>query len=195
MNIHNAIRGMRNPMNSWNNSDSNFYYCNSEKRDKFRIGKKDKELAMRLIKTGTDHSKFLRQIFVSIDITAPLCWWKDFDTYKISTVSNSCSTMHKLGSRELTVEDFSWDELTTWRKSYLIHINELIGKWRNSKSEKNFREMIHDLLDSYNQKRTWSGNYQNLRNIYFGRKSHKQREFRDFCEEIKLLPYSEFITE
>jgi len=187
MNMHNAIRAMRNPLNSWDKSDSDFT------QDNFKIGVEDKELALKLIQAGTDHCKFMRMIFISMDITAPLCWFKDFDTYKISTVRNSCSTMHKLGSKLLTCDDFSWDEITAWRKSYLDHINELIVKWQKNKSEYNFREMIHDLLDSFNQKTTWTGNYQNLRNIYIGRRNHKQKEFRDLCEIIKTLPESELI--
>jgi len=197
LNMRNAIRAMRNPLDSWNSSDSCYTSEDISEYNipshEFVLGEKDKKLALKLIKSGTDHSKFMRMIFVSMDITAPLCWWHDFDTYKISTVKNSCSTMHKLGSRLLIKDDFSWDEFTIWRKSYLEYINSLIIKWQNDKSEHNFREMRHDLSGSFNQKATWTGNYQNLRSIYFGRKNHKQKEFRDFCDIIKTLPESNLI--
>lgn len=201
MNIEGAIRGMRNPLNSWTKSDSDYteepIYCKLDNGETiicdYILGENDKKLALDLVKAGKDHRKFLRQIFISMDITAPLCWWKDMDTYSVGVTKNSCSTMHKLGSKYLTKDDFSWDELTNWRKDYLVHINDLIDKWRENKCEYNFRLMIHDLLDSYNQKRTWTANYEVLRNIYYVRKTHKQREFREFCRILEDLPYGYFI--
>lgn len=183
MNIEGALRGLRNPLESWSKSDSLSF------PNEYHIGEKDLILASRLANAGTDHGKFLRQIFVSMDIKAPLYWWKEFDTYKIGTVANSTSTMHKLGSRDLTYADFSWDYPTVFRTSYLIHINELIATWRKDKSEDNFRSMIQDLLDSFNQTRTVTLDYAVLRNQYPARKTHKLQEWRDYCIFIECLPY------
>lgn len=190
-NIGNAIRGMRNPLGSWAQSDT---VCDI-------VGVKDFALAKKLVLTGTDHSKFMRQIFVSMDITAPMSWWWDFDTYKISTVRNSTSRMHKLGTRLLTKEDFSWDSeegithVTEMRELMLDALNFKISTWQKTKDPDLWRSIMMDLPASYNFLSTWTGNYQNLRNIYHARKNHKQREFREFCSEvIKALPYSELIT-
>ncbi len=201
-NFENAFRGMRNPLESWDQSDSYWITGNMNGEDdyypdyriRYVIGEKDSELALKLIKTGTDHSKFLRQIFVSMDITAPLYFFKEFDTYKVSTVANSTSTMHRLGSRLLNFDDFSWDYPTTYRTETLNHLNELIQSWQKTKDKIIWREIIQDLPDSYNQLRTWTGNYQNLRNMYHTRKNHKLEEWREFCKRIELLPYSELIT-
>jgi len=188
-NFKGALRGMRNALNSWNNSDS---YIDTD--NKFVIGSDDTKLAINLIKAGNSHCKFLRQIFISIDITAPLRWWHDFDTYKISTVKNSCSTMHKLGSKLLKQEDFGWyEELNMYQKDYLYNINKLITEWQLSKNENLFIEIRNRLRSDYHQKATWTGNYQNLRNIYFDRKNHKQKEFREFCRILEDLPMSIFI--
>lgn len=199
-NFEGALRGMRNPLESWSQSDS--YW----KDNQYIIGEKDLNLALKLIKAGTDHSKFMRQIFVSMDITAPMTWWVDFDTYKVSTVRNSTSRMHKLGTRLLTVDDFSWDNedgeviVTKLRQYILDDLNERIIKYQELKKTdiklamKLWRDIVLDLPDSYNFLSTWTGNYQNLRNVYPARKNHKQREFRDFCKAIERLPYSELIT-
>jgi len=201
-NIENAIRGMRNPLESWDKSDSFIW----KETNEFVVGAEDMKLAVRLIKAGSDHSKFVRQIFVSMDITAPMTWWWDADTYKIATVKNSTSRMHKLGTRLLTPEDFSWDDeegninLTSFRQHILDDLNRRISEYQKIKetdiltAKKIWREIIFDLPDSYNFLSTWTGNFENLRNIYHARKNHKQREFRDFCKIIEQLPYSELIT-
>lgn len=210
-NFEGAIRGMRNAMASWDKSDSYFtegYDCGvtcdaCPYRDMditvcghfmFYIGPNDLALAMKLVKSGTDHSKFMRQIGISLDITAPLYFFKEFDTYKIGTVANSTSTMHKLGSRSLTVDDFSIDEVDGMFLDYLADFNELIAIWRADKSEANFRNMIQRLLDSFNQTRTVTLNYAVARNMYHARKNHKLKEWRDLCSLIETLPYSELIT-
>jgi hypothetical protein len=204
MNIENALRGMRNPLESWTQSDSFIWQETKE----FTIGEKDLELALKLVKAGSDHSKFLRQILVSMDITAPMTWWWDYDTYKVPTVKNSTSRMHKLGSRLLTPNDFSWDNtkgeiiVTELRKYTLSELNNKISIWqkvKNDETQKEYaqdlwREIVFDLPDSYNFLSTWTGNYENLRNVYHARKNHKQREFRDFCKVIEELPYSILIT-
>lgn len=200
MNFDNAIRGMRNPLESWNQSDSKY------ENGHFIIGKKDLQLALKLVLAGSDHRKFMRQIFVSMDITAPMSWWWDMDTYKISTVRNSTSRMHKLGTRLLTPEDFSYDSenneinITPLRQYVLNDLNKRIMKYQELKEIDNksalvlWREIVFDLPTNYNFLSTWTGNYENLRNIYHARNNHKQREFRDFCLEIECLPYSELIT-
>jgi len=201
MNFENAIRGMRNPLESWDQSDSFVW----REDGSFVIGEKDLEVALKLVKAGSDHSKFLRQIFVSMDITAPMSWWWDFDTYKVSTVRNSTSRMHKLGTRLLTVEDFSYDNqdreinITPLRQYVMDDLNKRILEYQQLKGTdiksamKLWREIVFDSPQSYNFLSTWTGNYENLRNVYHGRKNHKQREFPDFCEVIEGLPYSELI--
>jgi hypothetical protein len=199
-NFEGALRGMRNPLESWNQSDS--YW----KDNQYIIGEKDLELALRLIKAGSDHSKFMRQIFISMDITAPMSWWWDHDTYKVSTVKNSTSRMHKLGTRLLTVNDFSYDNedreinITPLRKYVLDDLNKRILEYQHLKKTdiksamKLWREIVFDLPQNYDFLATWTGNYENLRNEYHARNNHKQREFKDFCKVIKALPYSELIT-
>ena len=186
-NIEGAFRGMRNPLESWDKSDNG--------------GPKDLALAKKLVAAGTDHSKFMRQIFVSMDITTSMSLWSELDTYKVSTVRNSTSRMHKLGSRLLTAEDFSWDneegivELTPYRESFLKEINTRITVWQETKDKNLWRQIVLDLPASYNFLSTWTGNYQVLRAIYHARKNHKQREFRELCGGvIAKLPYSELIT-
>lgn len=205
MNLDNALRGMRNPLESWSQSDS---YSSSywKHPSEFIMGENDLSLALKLIKAGTDHSKFMRQIFVSMDITAPMTWWWDFDTYKISTVKNSTSRMHKLGTRLLTFNDFSIDgedgesNITPLRQYVLDDINGRIVEYqqlkeKDIKSAMNlWREIVFDLPQNYNFLATWTGDYENLRNVFHSREYHKQREFRDFCRVIKGLPYSELIT-
>lgn len=204
LNFEGAIRGMRNPLESWSKSDS---YWDSTHQN-YVIGEKDLELALKLTKAGSDHSKFLRQIFVSMDITAPMSWWWDFDTYKVATVRNSTSRMHKLGTRLLTFDDFSMDDeygnvnITPLREYVLKDLNERILKFQNLKAEGKmeeamsmWRDIVFDSPQNYNFKSTWTGNYETMRNIYRARKNHKQREFRDFCKFIEEnFPYSELIT-
>lgn len=204
LNFEGALRGMRNPLESWNKSDS--YY--DKETGKYVIGSKDLDLALKLTKSGSDHSKFLRQIFVSMDITAPMSWWWDFDTYKVATVRNSTSRMHKLGSRLLTFDDFSVDDekgnvnITPFRKYVLEDLNRRIQEFQQLKKDGKmeeamslWREIVFDSPQSYNFKSTWTGNYEIMRNVYRARKNHKQREFRDFCKYIEEnFPYSELIT-
>jgi len=210
-NFQGALRGMRNPLESWDKSDSYWNDTTIESVKDFIIGEKDMTLALKLIKAGNEHAKFMRQIFVSMDITAPLYWWKEADTYKISTVANSTSTMHKMGSRPLIYEDFSWDKffetnlgnitdeyiynsIEKYRQDTLSHLNELIELWQERKDKKIWLAIIQNLPSSFNQMRTWTGNYQGLRNMYFQRRCHKLQEWLDFCEVIEELPYSELIT-
>ena len=188
-----AIRGMRNPMNSWDKSDS--YH----EDDAFVLGNADLDLMKQLVKAGTDHSKFMRMINVTCDITAPLYWWKEFDTYKVGTVRNSCSTMHKIHAKEFTLDDFSHDQLMPGAKNTLYHVVERLNYWRNlylkEKDKKYWWQMIQLLPSSYNQRATVAMNYAVLRNIYHSRKAHRLYEWRTFCEWIETLPYSELITE
>lgn len=204
LNFEGALRGMRNPLESWDKSDS--YY--DKETGKYVVGEKDLALALKLTKSGSDHSKFLRQIFVSMDITAPMSWWWDFDTYKVATVRNSTSRMHKLGSRLLTFDDFSLDDeqgninITPFRKYVIEDLNKRIAEFQQLKADGKmeeamslWREIVFDSPQSYNFKSTWTGNYEIMRNVYRARKNHKQREFRDFCKFIeKEFPYSELIT-
>lgn len=201
-----AIRGMRNPKNSWDRSDSNFdctgYYSSEECEclhcDGYCLGDNDLSLMLQLSKAGTDHSKFLRMITVTLDINAPLYWWKEADTYKVGTVANSCSTMHKIHAKEFTVEDFSCEHLDCWSKSTLNHIIGTLNHYRHKFIETgdkdNWWQMIQLLPTSYNQLRTVQLNYQVLANIYKSRKYHKLDEWRDFCKWIESLPYAEIIT-
>jgi len=204
LNFEGALRGMRNPLESWNKSDS--YY--DKETGKYVVGPKDLELALKLTKSGSDHSKFLRQIFVSMDITAPMSWWWDFDTYKVATVRNSTSRMHKLGTRLLTEEDFSFDDedgniqITPFRKYVMEDLNRRIKEYQQLKADgkmeeatRMWRDIVFDSPQNYNFRSTWTGNYETMRNVYRARKNHKQREFRDFCKFIEeKFPYSELIT-
>jgi len=193
-NFENSIRGLRNPLESWDKSDSYWSYDNNfEEERQYIIGEKDMSLALKLINAGTDDSKFLRQIFVSMDITAPLYWWHDMDQYKISTVTNSTS-IRKLGSKLLTTEDFSWDYITPFREEILNDLNKRIKIWQETKNKELWTEINQDMPKSYNYLKTWTGNYQNLRGLYHARKNHRLQEFKDFCKIIEGLPYSEFIT-
>lgn len=209
-----AVRGMRNPMNSWAKSDS--HYCwepqypgggcfgcelNSDHNcrvDKYVVGAADLDLMKRLIKSGTDHSKFLRMIGVTCDLTAPLYWWKEYDTYKVGTVANSCSTMHKIHAKKFEREDFSTDHLIPRMKEVLdvaiANLNACRGNFLETQDKKWWWQMIQLLPTSYNQKRTVQLNYAVLRNIYHSRKNHKLDEWHDFCHWIEGLPYSELIT-
>ena len=191
MNFENAIRGARNPLNSWDRMDS-FYDENGE----FVLGENDRTLASKLAHAGSDHRKFLRQIFVSVDITAPLYWWKEFDTYKVGTVANSCSTMHKIHSKEFDREDFSCDRLDEDGLAILDAIIAYLEKERvrfceNKEDRQAWHNMIQLLPSSYNQMRTISMNYENLINMYYARKNHKLAEWHTLCDWIKSLPYAE----
>lgn len=189
MNMENAIRGARNPMNSWGKMDS--YY---DEDHSFVLGENDLSLAHRLAVAGSDHRKFLRQIFVSMDITAPLYWWKEFDTYKVGTVANSCSTMHKIHVKEFTREDFSFDRMTD---AALMQLDSLIAflegervKFNETKEKEHWHNIIQLLPTSYNQMRTVTFNYEVLINIYYARRHHKLAEWHTLCEAIENLPYA-----
>ena len=200
-----AIRGMRNPKNSWDKSDSMYgtYWGEIDghkclDNEGFAIGDKDHKLMMALRNAGTDHRKFMRMITVYLDITAPLYWWKEFDTYKVGTVANSCSTMHKIHDKEFTLEDFSVERSDMLTQDvFLQHIIPVLEIQRKlyleSKSEKAWNSMIQLLPSSYNQKRTVMLNYEVLANMYKSRKNHKLKEWRYFCTWIRDLPYSELI--
>jgi hypothetical protein len=189
MNIENAIRGARNPMNSWDRMDSEY---NDE--GEYILGPNDLGLARRLRKAGSDHRKFIRQIFVSVDVTAPLYWWKEYDTYKVSTVANSTSTMHKMHSKPFDMEDFSHDHMTEGTLSFMGTVVEELEKIRlryiETKNKEDWYDMIQLLPSSYNQMRTCTLNYETLINIYFARRGHKLNEWHTFCSWIETLPYA-----
>lgn len=205
MGIHSAMYGMRNPLNSWDKNDTVFQEWESENYDYFiKVGENDKALARKLIDAGPSHRKFIRQIFVSMDITAPLYWWKEFDTYKVGTTANSCSTMHTITNKEFTIDDFSHDKMFVITEQSLedivSHINclrTLYLKTEDPERKKKYWYSIIQLLpSSYNQLRTVTMSYENLRNMYEQRKNHKLDEWRDFCNTIeKVLPYSNWITD
>lgn len=218
-----AIRGMRNPMNSWEKSDSEWHLIGAPGtnqavandkylREKYCIGNNDLDLMKRLCNSGTDHRKFMRMITVYMDITAPLYWWKEFDTYKVGTVANSCSTMHKIADKEFTIEDFSCEHLITREKPlvedsdavehpnavWLMHrtiqtLNQYRNLYLQTKDKKYWWQLIQLLPSSYNQRRTVMMNYEVLSNMYKSRKNHKLDEWVDFCAEIERLPHSELI--
>lgn len=188
MNFDNAIRGARNPMNSWARYDS-YYNENGE----FVFGENDFSLAKRLCKAGTDHRKFVRMIFVSVDITAPMYWWKEYDTYKISTVANSTSTMHKITSKPFELEDFSTDHMNEEGikaiKDVIAVLEDLRLRYLETKDKELWYTIIQLLPSSYNQLRTCTLNYENLCNMYYARKSHKLQEWHTFCDWTLELPY------
>lgn len=213
-----AIRGMRNPMNSWEKSDSDWFDIQEwntppdEENYKwvkegqcdfcYAVGPNDQDLMMRLAKAGSVDAKYRRMIVVTVDITAPLYWWKEFDTYKVGTVANSCSTMHKIHSKEFTLDDFSHEHIqSTFGEDYIDCLKNTIS-WLNqareefleTKDKKYWWQMIQLLPSSYNQRRTVMLNYEVLAGIYPKRKDHKLDEWHDFCDWIKSLPYSEIIT-
>ncbi len=190
MNLENAMRGARNPMNSWGKSDS--YYEGNE----YVLGENDLDLARRLARAGSDHRKFIRQIFVSVDITAPLYWWKEFDTYKVGTVANSTSTMHKIHAKAFEREDFSHDRLDEGGLRALDALIAYLEAERvkfcaNKEDRQSWHNMIQLLPSSYNQMRTVTMNYENLVNMYYARKSHKLAEWHTFCDWIMSLPYAD----
>lgn len=205
--LEEAIRGMRNSWNSWEKSDSgydhDFLYINGSDSPRDTVcwvGEKDHELMLKLAKAGASHAKFRRMIVVYMDITAPLYWWKEFDTYKVGTVANSCSTMHTIAEREFTLDDFSHEHLDCWSIKMLYEIVDLLNICRNtyiaskSKSKEQWWQIIQLLPSSYNQRRTVMLNYEVLHNIYEQRKNHKLDEWRDFCSFIETLPYNDIIT-
>ena len=190
MNLENAMRGARNPMNSWSRSDSHY-----DENGNYILGENDLSLAKRLRNAGTsDHRKYLRQIMVSIDITAPMYWWKEYDTYKVATVANSTSTMHKIHSKPFELNDFSYDHLGENGLNILKKLIDELEKIRLSyvetKDKALWYELIQLLPSSYNQMRTCTLNYETLVNIYRSRKNHKLDEWRSFCDWIKTLPYA-----
>lgn len=220
-----AIRGMRNPMNSWDKSDSHVCACadgyldcpmvlNDDEPAKecdpdkynFCVGEKDFCLMKKLAAAGPDHGKFLRMITVAADITAPLYWYKEYDTYKVGTVANSCSTMHKIHAKEFTLEDFSCEHLLNHAETYNGYVpiailksvigalNEFRELYLKTKNKAYWWQMIQLLPSSYNQRRTVQLNYAVLKNIYHARKGHKLDEWNQFCQWIEGLPYSELIT-
>ena len=203
-----AIRGMRNPLNSWARSDSYNNYAVEYKEDGeeihhpyYRIGASDLDLMRRLYKAGTEHRKYLRQIFVSLDITAPLYWWKEFDTYKVGTVANSCSTMHKIAMKEFTLDDFSCEYLLPDSIKALKALIEIMNQYRRLYLEKghndpklNWWQLIQLLPTSYNQKRTITINYENAVSMIKQRSGHKLDEWNEFVEQLKMLPYLAEIT-
>lgn len=212
-----AIRGMRNPLNSWEKSDSGWfsseddmgvdyvqYNSHSDPSELYFIGSNDLDLMKRLTKAGTDHRKFMRMITVYMDITAPLYWWKEFDTYKVGTVANSCSTMHKIAEKEFEMSDFSCEHMKPTSIKIMHDIIDILNKYRadynNPEAEKlgvekdYWWQMIQLLPSSYNQRRTVMLNYEVLANIYKSRKDHKLDEWHTFCGWIETLSYSELIT-
>ena len=190
MNFENAIRGARNPMNSWGRMDSH-----TEPDGTFVFGPNDLDLAMRLAKAGSDHRKYLRMIFVSVDVTAPLYWWKEYDTYKVATVANSTSTMHKIHSKPFSMDDFSCDHMTDSTKKFMetivSELETIRLRFKETKSKEDWYDMIQLLPSSYNQMRTCTFNYETLINIYRARKNHKLAEWHTFCDWIETLPYAE----
>lgn len=231
-----VIRGMRNPMNSWDKSDSGICKggddgigcdnctdqgCDHSYDQSWQLGKADHKLMMKLAKAGSVHGKFRRMIAVYVDITAPLYWWKEFDTYKVGTVANSCSTMHKIHAKEFTLEDFSCEHLACWGAAprgnvdgdlmdekvsdfmydymgalmaTIVALNSAREQFLKRQDKRYWWQMIQLLPSSYNQKRTVMLNYEVLSNIYQYRREHKLDEWREFCQWIEKLPYSEIIT-
>ena len=193
MNMENAIRGMRNPLNSWHKSDSHY-----DEKGNYILGENDLALATRLANGGGDDRKYLRQIFVSMDIEAPLLWWKEMDQYKVGTVTNSCSTMHRLHTRDLRLSDFTWENLDEpgiqLLEATIDYINHNRRLYVATNDKKYWRHMIDALPTSYNQLRTETLNYEVLRNMYHARKAHKLNEWRELCKSVESLLYSQLIT-
>lgn len=188
VNFDNAMRGARNPMNSWNRYDSGF-----DENGNFLFGPNDLDLAKRLCKAGSDHRKFIRMILVSVDVTAPLYWWKEYDTYKVSTVANSTSTMHKITSKPFSMDDFSVDKMNAeglkTMESVIETLESLRLQYLETKDKEVWYTLIQLLPSSYNQMRTCTLNYETLANIYYARRNHKLDEWHDYCDWILSLPY------
>ena len=194
MNLENAMRGARNPLNSWAISDS-FY----REDGTYELGPNDLDLAKRLAHAGSDHRKYLRMVFVSVDITAPLYWWKEYDTYKVATVANSTSTMHKIHSKPFSMDDFSHDHLTpssyTFMETIVEQLESIRLRYKETKAKEDWYDLIQLLPSSYNQMRTCTFNYETLISMYHSRKNHKLQEWHTFCDWVKTLPYAkELIT-
>lgn len=190
MNLENAIRGARNPMNSWDRMDSAYNEAGA-----YILGPNDLGLAVRLARAGSDHRKFLRQIFVSVDITAPLYWWKEFDTYKVGTVANSTSTMHRIHTKPFSREDFSCDRMDEGGLAMLDAViaymeSERLKFLADKENRQPWHNIIQTLPTSYNQMRTVTMNYENLTNIYYARRNHKLAEWYTLCDWILTLPYA-----
>lgn len=189
MNMENAIRGARNPLNSWERMDSGY-----DGAGNFVLGENDLTLARKLCKAGSDHRKFMRQILVSMDVTAPLYWWKEFDTYKVATVANSTSTMHKIHSQPFALSQFSCDGMTeptrARMQSLVDYLEQLRGQYLGTKDKSYWRDMIQLLPASYNQLRTCTLNYETLVNIHHARREHKLSEWHSFCDVVETLPYA-----
>lgn len=189
MNMENAMRGARNPLNSWNRMDSRY-----DEDGNFILGENDRNLARRLVRAGSDHRKFIRQIFVSVDFDAPLYWWKEYDTYKIATVANSTSTMHKIAAKPFELNDFSHDHMNETAleslKATIAVLEQLRQEYLQSKDKQVWYSMIQLLPTSYHQLRTCSFNYETLVNIYHARKNHKLEEWHTVCDWIRTLPYA-----
>ena len=194
MNLENAMRGARNPLNSWARSDSGY-----DESGAYVLGPNDLDLALRLCAAGSDHRKFIRQIMVSLDITAPLYWWKEFDTYKVGTVANSTSTMHKLHARPFELADFSTDHLTPASlaefERYMDYLESVRRRYVADKNKADWYDLIQLLPSSYNQMRTVTLNYEVLANIYFARRAHKLEEWHTLCAAILGLPYARQMLE
>ena len=186
--MENAIRGARNPLNSWDKGDSRF------ENGVFVMGENDLSLARRLCAAGSDHRKFIRQIFVSVDITAPLYWWKEFDTYKVGTVANSTSTMHKIHAKPFEMSDFSFEKLSdesmAAAKAYVEYMERVRLSYLDTKDKDAWYNLIQLLPSSYHQMRTVTMNYENLTSMYYARRSHKLDEWHEFCAFIEKLPYA-----
>lgn len=192
------IEGMRNPMNSWNKSDSYAWHEYRSGNEHFKLGYNDHSLMQRLSNAGTEHRKYMRMMPVYVRITAPLYWWKEFDTYKVGTVANSCSTMHKIQDKEFTLDDFSTEHFRWISERCLKDTIDVLNGYRNdyirTKDKDYWWQMIQLLPSSYNQTRNVMLNYEVLANIYRQRKNHKLDEWREVCKWIESLPYSELIT-
>ena len=190
MNLENAIRGARNPMNSWAKSDSAY-----DEKGNYILGENDLTLAKKLCRAGSDHRKFMRQILVSADITAPLYWWKEFDTYKVATVANSTSTMHKIHAKPFELSDFSADKLSDGAlaafRAYIDYMEATRLRFVETRDKRDWYDLIQLLPSSYNQLRTVTMNYETLVNIYYARRAHKLDEWHVFCDWIRTLPYAE----
>ncbi len=188
LNFDNAMRGARNPLNSWARYDSSF-----DENGNFVFGENDLSLAKRLCQAGTDHRKFVRMIFVSVDVTAPMYWWKEYDTYKVGTVANSTSTMHKITSKPFELADFSTDHMNEEgikaMESVIETLESLRLRYLETKDKELWYTIIQLLPSSYNQMRTCTLNYENLCNIYYARKNHKLAEWHTYCDWVKDLPY------
>lgn len=190
MNLENAMRGARNPLESWGRMDS----YTDPRTGEYVLGENDLSLARRLCRAGSDHRKFIRQILVSVDITAPLYWWKEFDTYKVGTVANSTSTMHKIHSKPFSLEDFSADQMSPEALSHMERIvawlEEIRLRYLETKEKRLWYDMIQLLPSSYHQMRTCTLNYETLVNMYYARRNHKLEEWHVFCRWIASLPYA-----